>query len=188
MKWFAQLTRLQQFLVKGIGLLVIWQIVYSMMLEPSGVIDLPLTYLVSEGATTALNWLGVDSYYESYQHKLEPALSGTILYIDGVQSVGIGNACNGLEIMVLFIGFLLIFPGKANTKIWYLLFGLLLIYIANIIRVILLGINYIESPSTFDFNHKYTYKIAVYVIVFILWVIWVEKLSGVKWEKSQNKT
>lgn len=179
-----KLTLLQLFILKGIVLFIAWQVVYSLLLEPKGTLDYPLTQLVSEGSASTLRVFGVPSSCEPIPHHSGEKMQGLYLLINGVKSVGIGNTCNGLEVMALFIGFILIVPGKWSHKFLYLFIGLGLIYGANIIRVILLGYNYMDNPQTFDFNHKYTYKIAVYAVVFSLWVIWVEKLSGIKWQKE----
>jgi len=156
------------------------------MLEPKGTIDYPLTKLVSEGAASTLRTFGISSSCEPIPHHSDLKMQGEYLIINEVRSVGVGNSCNGLEVMALFIGFLLIVPGNWQRKTGYMFFGLALIYGANVVRVILLGYNYMENPQTFEFNHKYTYKIAVYAVVFLLWVLWVEKLSGLKWKKSAD--
>jgi len=180
-KW-KSLSPLQQFAVKGALLFVLWHGLYSLHFEPKGTLDQPLTQWVTQGATTLFNAVGVEAHYV-LEVKDDPN-KGMLLYLGERPSVGVGNPCNGLEVMVLFIGFVLLAPGSWKRKWWFLLLGLSIIYLANAVRVMVLGITFLESPSSFDFHHKYTYKIAVYGVVVLLWMWWVEKLSGGSWKKE----
>jgi hypothetical protein len=51
------------------------------------------------------------------------------------------------------------------------------VYVINLIRIQLLILNFKYSTLSFDFNHKYTYTIVVYLCIFMLWLIWANHLS-----------
>ncbi|WP_044206668.1 exosortase X [Flammeovirga sp. OC4] len=166
---FEQFSLLQKFLIKAIILFCIWQVTYRFWIEPDGTLDQKLIEAVAQLSSFLLNL-----FFES------SVVNKDTVTLNGMQAVFIGKGCNGLGIEMLFIGFILSAPGALRTKIIYGLFGFALIYLSNVIRVMLLAYNFIQSPETFDFNHKYTYAYAVYGIIFCLWMIWVEKYSGLK--------
>jgi hypothetical protein len=56
----------------------------------------------------------------------------------------------------------------------------LLIFILNIIRMVVLTINFVYFRSSFAFNHHVTFTYIVYMFIFMLWMIWVNKFSAVK--------
>ncbi|MFT6337734.1 MAG: exosortase/archaeosortase family protein [Parvicella sp.] len=154
------------FIIKAISLMVLWKVMYySGFLDSSG-INSWLTNRVGGDTSIFFQLIGYDSQFDQSN-----------LVIDGIRSVFIGHPCNGLELHALFLGFIIITPGKLIVKFWYGVLGIALIYGINILRVYLLGTNFINNPSTFEFNHKYTYLGLVYLLVFILWIIWVEVVN-----------
>lgn len=156
----------QLFIIKAVGLIVIWKMAYALVIAPYTSINPWLTNAVGVSTATFFDWFGMTShFYHGF------------LYINDLPSVFIGNPCNGLELHALFLGFLLISPGAVWKKILYSCLGILLIFLANIVRVYLLGFNYVNNPSTFEFNHKYTYLGLVYVLIFVLWIVWIEVIN-----------
>ena len=88
----------------------------------------------------------------------------------------IGFTCDGLSFMTMFLAFVLAYPiQKPLRKIWFILFGIVVIHLLNTIRVLLLIMNVQVSYSTFDFNHKYTFIVIVYGIVLWMWMIWAKR-------------
>lgn len=96
----------------------------------------------------------------------------------GAGSICIGSGCSGLELFLLFLGFILLMRGRLKDKLWFVPLGFLGILILNIIRIILLSIIYYHTPQYLDFNHKYTFVIIVYGAIFGLWVLWVNKFAN----------
>ncbi|WP_158281531.1 archaeosortase/exosortase family protein [Sediminitomix flava] len=150
-------------------LYLLWQTTYIFWLKPAGHLDIWLTESVAVSSVYLLQLFGYDAYGVKNQ-----------VFLNQIPAVWIGHACNGLSLMVLFLGFIGSSPGKIISKVSYGLIGVLLIYASNALRVMILAINYVKSPLTFDFNHKYTYAIAVYLIIFCMWMIWTNYFSGVK--------
>jgi len=91
--------------------------------------------------------------------------------------VWIGEPCNGVKIFGLFSIFILAFQGKWYHKLWYIPVGILILHLANAIRIAILTIISAENPEILDFNHNITFQVLVYSIVFGLWYIWVNKFS-----------
>ncbi|MBB6459685.1 archaeosortase/exosortase family protein [Flammeovirga kamogawensis] len=155
--------------IRAVFLFFVWKLLQFTIMKEDGAIDTAITESIVYMSSFFINLFGGEAYHTS-----------STLYINGIKSVFVGSPCNGLVIMVIFSSFVAITPGRLSTKIVYILVGLVIIYLSNTLRVILLGYNYIQDMETFNFNHKYTYVIIVYSIVFALWMLWIEKFSLMK--------
>lgn len=164
---------IRSFIIKAVIVFVIWQILYQGFVKPDGRVDDWLTEAVSESTVFGLILVGFDSYQKD-----------NVIYINGEQSVMVGDACNGLELFALFAGFLIAFPGKFWSKVVYSGIGILVIAFANVIREMLLAINYNYFRASFELNHKYTYALAVYALVFVIWMHWLNRYSVVAKAKA----
>ena len=100
-----------------------------------------------------------------------------VVALNDVESIYIGNGCNGLMITALYIGFILAYPGRWKPKLGFIVFGTIALYVLNIIRILLLAVHYEQSRTLFEINHKYTYVFLVYSVVFLLWIKWVNNYS-----------
>ena len=89
--------------------------------------------------------------------------------------MSIARQCNGLELIVLYLGFIICLPSSAKRMLIYSIVGIVVIYILNIIRAALLAVMYAESHSMTDFAHHYVFKIAIYAVVFYGWVLYMKK-------------
>lgn len=89
----------------------------------------------------------------------------------------IGSGCSGLELFLLFFGFIFVMRGRLIDKLWFIPLGSLAILILNIIRIIALSAIYYHHPEYLEFNHKYTFVVIVYGAIFGLWVLWVNKFA-----------
>jgi exosortase/archaeosortase family protein len=79
--------------------------------------------------------------------------------------------------MIMFVGFILSFGPLTKTILWFLPAGLLIIHIANLLRIMFLFFVAIYMKEYLYFTHKYLFTAMLYVIVFGLWVWWVKKYS-----------
>ena len=95
-------------------------------------------------------------------------------------SICVGTGCSGLELYLLFFGFILLMKGSWKDKIWFIPLGFLTILALNIIRIVVLSIIYYHVPQYLNFNHKYTFVIIVYAAMFGLWILWIKKFSAKK--------
>ena len=152
-------------------------------------------------------WVLVSSYFPGIIHELhfsiikpQADISAFFLRIFGYQltqtymdygcmarlifaehgSICVGTGCSGLELYLLFFGFILLMKGSWKDKIWFIPLGFLTILALNIIRIVVLSIIYYYVPQYLNFNHKYTFVIIVYAAMFGLWIFWVKKFSTKK--------
>jgi exosortase family protein XrtF len=151
------------FFIKAIALYLVWYFLYENWLIKVGWADgLIIDNLVYLNEKT-LSLLGYTTF-----------VYGHTVGIDGSHGVYIGTPCNGIDLMALFAGFILIFNGNWKNKLWYIPLGLLIIHLLNLIRVLALTIMAKLAPEYLDFNHKYTFTIMLYGIVFLGWMLWVK--------------
>ena len=91
--------------------------------------------------------------------------------------LSINYSCLGLGVMSFFAAFVIAFPAKLKSKIQILIFGLVMIYVLNVMRIAGLGIllGYFKSQrSNFTYHHE-IFNIIVYLCVFALLYLWIKK-------------
>ena len=112
-------------------------------------------------------------------------------YIEGDQLIGESGAlalskhCLGFMTMFVFISFTFLTRTKDRMVNWlFILSGVVFLFIVNIIRlaavfIVAQGDNGFQRASV----HHEIYNIAIYVSIFILWVIWLELFI---WKKRRR--
>lgn len=127
---------------------------------------------VGSQAAALLNALGFDAF-ASDQH-LEKS---THVGIDGFARVKVIEGCNGLSVMILFLAFILGFPGSWKQKAWFVPAGMLVIHVFNIARVAILGwAVYTYGEAGYPI-YKEMFTASIYVLVLALWYVWVQKFG-----------
>jgi exosortase family protein XrtF len=96
--------------------------------------------------------------------------------------VWIGEPCNGIKVFGLFSIFVIAFKGKIINKIWFIIIGIFLLHIINVIRVAILTYISAVNPYILDFNHNITFQLIIYGAILSLWYIWISQFSlkGIK--------
>lgn len=89
----------------------------------------------------------------------------------------INNSCSGLKQILQFVLLFLVYPGPWRKKLWYIPLGVLLVHLTNIIRIAGLSVVTINVPQHWEFSHDYIFRPLFYVVIFSMWVLWVEKIS-----------
>jgi len=91
--------------------------------------------------------------------------------------VRIVEGCNALSVIILFMSFIIAFSGKARTTILFIIGGSLLIHILNVLRISALCVLIYYFPKQQHFLHGVVFPLFIYGVVFLLWIIWVNKFS-----------
>ncbi len=99
------LSPLTRFLLIAGVIYIIWYLMYDYYLLPDGRLDAFLSLSGVNLAGGILNIFGWDIYSES-----------RVLAITGTNGVEIQNGCNGLELIGLYMGFILSYPGGTILK------------------------------------------------------------------------
>ena len=91
--------------------------------------------------------------------------------------VRIIEGCNALSVIILFVSFIIAFSGKIKPTILYIIGGSILIHILNVFRISLLCILMYYFTNQGHVLHGVFFPLFIYGVVFMLWIIWVNKFS-----------
>jgi len=172
------------FLGKAFLIFVIWKVVYSGFMYDSQYLDHPLTTHVAEASAALLNNLGDMSGFTTKRENTSFIFEGgktiheiSAIYHNDIISLNIANACNGLEIFVLYMGFIICMPSSFWRKTKYIILGILLLDAINILRCV--GLIYLIEyfEIYFEFAHHYLFKAIVYTATLIIWGYFARKIQ-----------
>jgi exosortase family protein XrtF len=191
-KWNKVPVAVRRFILRAAIILIVWKIVYLAFLLPNRVLDKPLSYAVAIATTWLLNTTTHSAdYHDVSEIGNIPTDSGfepyplENIYFHHRNVVSIEDGCNGLELIVLYIGFIVCMPATNKRKINFIITGTLLIYIVNVIRCA--GVAYIilYYPKYADFAHHYVFTFIVYGLIIGLWLSFSKKLDPVYVQTEQ---
>ena len=182
-KWEQVPRVVKIFLLKGLILFVAWKLLYLFIL-PERVLDAPVTNLVARGTTKTLNFFDKSAIYTTTPSTTKVEADGA-LYTEGDMDIFkgdrkiliIADVCNGLELIVLYIGFIICMPAQLSRKLIFIIGGTALIFIINILRCAALTQIFLRYPQYMDFSHHYLFTTTIYVFIFLLWLIFSKKLT-----------
>ena len=103
-------------------------------------------------------------------------------------SVQVIWACTGLKQAYIFFCIIAFYRGSWLKKLWYIPLGLIVVYLFNIFRIAYITACIENHPGWFNFLHLYLFKYLFYGIIFLMWVLWEEKIAGKKELKNTSKT
>ena len=126
-----------------------------MFLLDSKILDYPLAIHVGEASTELLNRFSYMSVFKEVR-EAETALyegeyttkDASQIYHNGKSVLHIADVCNGSEIIVLYIGFIVCMPSKFWRKILYIICGAILFDFVNITRCV--GLIYLRQKKDED--------------------------------------
>lgn len=111
---------------------------------------------------------------EVFPHPDEPSMK---LLVNSKFVARVIEGCNSISIIILFVSFIFAFTGRFKETIIYVLFGGLLIYVVNLIRIAVISIGLYMYPLKEDLLHAVIFPVIIYGMVFLLWMFWVNRLS-----------
>jgi exosortase family protein XrtF len=88
--------------------------------------------------------------------------------------INIFEGCNGVNVVIVFVAFILSFGGSGKKMLWFIPVGIFLIHLVNLGRILLLYWVAIDYQRYFYYVHKFFFTAILYVFVFVLWVAWVK--------------
>lgn len=92
------------------------------------------------------------------------------------------EGCNAISVMILFVSFVFAFYKGAKTFL-FVVAGLILLYIMNLLRIAGLNIVMVDHPEYGKIFHDFIFPAIIYGSVIILWLIWI-KFFALKHENS----
>lgn len=159
-------ANLKRFLIRGLILFIAWSLLYNLLLKPIEIPDRQLTHFIVICTEKVLSLFYTDL-----------RVKGADIFINGFDAIQIAPSCNGLEMQVLFIGFLLCLP-TSKKRFWsYALVGLVIINILNIIRCAVLAWMFYNNFTIADFAHHYIFKLIIFGAIFYMWMLYSKKYT-----------
>jgi len=92
----------------------------------------------------------------------------------GNRGIEVQNGCNGLDLLGLYAGFIIAYPGSMNKRLYFLFGGLFFLFLANVFRIATYVLTNYYFPQYMDVYHEYSSFIIFYPIVLTLWYLWTE--------------
>lgn len=165
-------TKLLKFLLFTFALYGLWLISYEFLIKPSGRFDHLITENITYFICLLLDITGYTTHYT-----LAEKLGETYIFLvpQTKPLIRVGASCNGLELLVLFMIFILCYPGRLKNKVWFIPAGILIIHVLNIGRNYTLTLMEIHQSPYFEFFHRYVFIFMVYGVIFLLWMWWANK-------------
>ncbi len=131
------------------------------------------THLVSRQSRDLIQFLGYASGIDPH-----PTQASYQLWVNGKYVARVVEGCNALSVVILFASFVVAFKGKWQHTLLYVLGGALLLHLANLLRIAILAVALYYYPQHEHWLHGVIFPAAIYGMVFLLWVIWVNKFSA----------
>lgn len=133
-----------------------------------------VTSIVGKQGAALLGYFGHDAFASDIHSD-----KSTHVGIDNFARVKVIEGCNGLSVMILFVAFLLAFPGSWKQKIWFIPAGVLVIHLFNIARVAILCWAVYSYGETGYPIYKEMFTASIYLLVLGMWYLWVHKFGMV---------
>jgi exosortase/archaeosortase family protein len=98
----------------------------------------------------------------------------------GYGYISINLSCSGFKQMMQFLVLMLVFPGPWKHKLWFIPLGFVVVQLTNLFRITGLSLITIHCTDYWHFAHDNLFRPFFYVMMFLMWVWWVEKFKGKK--------
>lgn len=131
-----------------------------------------ITEIVSVQTQQTIELFNYNSHLEPH-----PKQNSNMLFVEGKNVARVVEGCNAISVIILFIAFVIAFKGNWKKTGLFILAGSILIYLLNIIRIALIAIALYHYPQHEHLLHGVIFPLFIYGVVFLLWVIWVNKFS-----------
>ena len=177
-KWKQIPGPVKTFLWKSMAIFIVWKVLYLSILVPNRVLDRPITDAISVGTAGTLNF-----FSKAPDYTLKPGVNvkkdgereDVMVISRGKERVlSIADACNGLEVIVLYAGLIVCLPSSLRRKLLFIFGGIAFIEAMNVLRCTGLALVYQSYPQYLDFSHHYLFTFVVYAAIFWLWYLFTK--------------
>jgi exosortase/archaeosortase family protein len=126
-----------------------------------------LRHVLLVSSAWVLNLLGFAALYDEYH-----------LLVAGHGFLQLIYSCLGLGVMSFFAAFVLSYPAKWKSKIFFLISGLLVIEILNVARFVLLALFWNQQNARI-IDHHTIFNTIIYLVIFFTLYFWVKYQDNV---------
>lgn len=100
--------------------------------------------------------------------------------------IWINSGCSGLKLFMQVTVLFLLFPGPWKHKLWIIPLGWLLMHLSNLFRIVSLSVVVLWKPQYWDFSHDWILRPFFYLVIFGMWVWWVERFRRKRTAQSRK--
>jgi len=174
--WENVPVHVRAFLMRALIIFVLWKLIYHLLLFPIHFPDQQLTQLTAKSTGILYSFFIKDPLVVN-REEVKNGTGKSVIFIQGRRAIGIADGCNGLELYVLYIGFLFCLPSTAKRRVLFCLGGIIVIFILNNFRCFGLAWLYLNDYPIANFAHHYLFKMIIYGVIFYGWVLYSKKIS-----------
>lgn len=113
-----------------------------------------------------LNILGIDA-----------TAKGEDVFLKGF-SLKIVEECTAAFASLIYISCVLAYPSNLKSKLMGIGFGITVIQIINLGRLVILSFTGLYYPDIFEYVHTYIWQSVFIVFVIVVWLVWLERFAG----------
>ena len=157
----SRFSPLTLFLLKAGGVYAVWQLLYDLVILPDGRLDTWLSITGVKLAAAGLSFVG-----------WEIETAGRFIACAGNRGVEIQNGCSGMDLLGLYAGFIIAYPGDLKKRMAFIAGGIGLIFVANVFRIAFFVLSNLYYPNYWDPVHYWSSIVFFYPIVLTLWYLW----------------
>lgn len=173
-KYFVQYRPFLLFLASFFGSYIVLTFLYQVFLNGFGENEIDtITRFVSGNTENVLSW-----FYESVRFEELSYEPSFVVNLFGQSVIRIVEGCNGISVIILFVSFIVAFSGSLKNTLLFIFGGSLIIYVLNVLRIAVLTVLLYSFPEYIHLLHGVLFPLIIYGVVFVLWIIWVNKFSG----------
>lgn len=156
-------------LLRFLGIWLILFVIYQIYLNQyTGNLDF-ISKVIANQSAFFLNKTGYVTVMKEF-----PLYETSVFYINGKVATRMVEGCNAISVMIMFLAFVFAFY-KGKKTFWFVLFGIIILYILNLFRIYVLNIIVIDYNSLTKPAHDYFFPAIIYGGVVVLWLIWINK-------------
>ncbi len=93
----------------------------------------------------------------------------------GSFAVRIVEECTAVFASLIYISSVLAYPSSIRSKLIGIGFGIPVIQVINLVRLVVLSLTGLYYPAVFEFVHTYIWQSIFIVFVIATWLFWLEK-------------
>lgn len=159
------------FLLRYLALYLVLNTVYAFYIDHYQEED-PLTLAITQQTAAFLRLVG-----EPVSAVPVPGSINVPLVRKGVTVIEVYEGCNSVNVIIVYLCFLIAFRGAWRTLLKFAGAGILIIYVMNVLRLAALyGIAFYH-PQQLYFFHKFFFTGILYAVVFVLWYYWIKNFG-----------
>ena len=156
------------FAKRALLLLLSWILMYHVILKPYRIPDRWLSNSTATSTAKLLSlWYAPASFIEKD--------GWACVVINERSAIRIGDPCNGLDLIILYIGFMICMPTSKKRLLTFSILGTAAIFLLNVLRCAVLAWLSLNKHEWIDFAHKYAFTAIVYCCIFYGWVLYIKQ-------------